>query len=156
MIKVINKYLIFKIENENYAIPVNDIKEIVRMTSFTPVPLAPDFVKGVINIRGRIIPLIDLRIKFGFNGKTIENDNCVFIILESTGTGKSHIIAIIVDNVLEIITIMPDEITSPIDLFNPFQTDFLSGTANINDRKIQILNSVDIMSMQYEVPADNI
>jgi purine-binding chemotaxis protein CheW len=141
----IDKYLIFNLEDERYAIPVSDTKEIVRMMGFTSVPKAPEFIKGVINIRSKIIPLIDLRIRFGLSTTAVENDKCVFIIIETTESGKPHTIALMVDNVPEIAIIKPDEIESPSELYNAGQMNFLSGTAKNNGRTIWIIKSNGIM-----------
>jgi purine-binding chemotaxis protein CheW len=154
MNKVIDKYLVFRIDDDNYAISVNDTKEIVRMMSFTSIPKAPEFIKGVINIRGRIIPLIDLRIKFGLSGTIFENDSCVFIIMEASDSGKAHSIALIVDKVTEIATIMPDEIKPPDYFVDACQSEFLSGKAIVNGKTIMILNSSGIMNTNNMETAD--
>jgi purine-binding chemotaxis protein CheW len=146
MSMAIDKYLVFKMEDESYAIPIRDTKEIVRTLGFTTVPKAPEFIKGVINIRSKIIPLIDLRIKFGLSATTLANDSCVFIVIETTESAKPHTIALLVDNVPEIAIIKAEEIESPSELYNTDQINFLSGTARINERTIRIIKSNGIMS----------
>jgi len=140
-----NKFLVFELSDEYYAVSVQATREIIRIMEITDVPKAPPFIKGVINLRGKIIPVIDLRIKFGLAEKQYDEKTCI-IILEINEEEKSRPMGVIVDTVSEVLNIQDDEIAPPPEFNNQDQMDFLYGIGKIKDRIIWLLNLDKIVS----------
>ncbi len=135
------KYLTFVLGNEDYAIGVLRVKEIIGMMSVTYVPQVPEFVKGVINLRGKVIPIIDLRLKF--NMATVEETNltCI-IIVEINGIKGSTLMGIVVDAVSEVLNIKDDNIEKAPALGAQVETQFILGMAKM-ENGIKILLDID-------------
>ena len=140
-----NKFLVFELSDEYYAVSVQATREIIRIMEITDVPKAPPFIKGVINLRGKIIPVIDLRIKFGLAEKQYDEKTCI-IIIEINEEEKSRPMGVIVDTVSEVLNIQDDEIAPPPEFNNQDQMDFLYGIGKIKDRIIWLLNLDKIVS----------
>jgi len=136
-----NKYLTFQLGDESYAIPIIKVKEIIGMMAITNVPRLPDFIKGVINLRGKIIPVIDLRLKFGLNER--EYDERTSIIVTELGASTS---GIVVDTVQEVIDIDEGDIDPPPKYGNNIDQEFLLGMGKVNDNVIMLLNVDEILS----------
>lgn len=150
-----NKFLVFKLCEENYAVTVHAIREIIRIMEITQVPKTPPFIKGVINLRGKIIPVIDLRIKFGLKEKPYDAKTCI-IIIEINEDGKIRPMGVIVDTVTDVLNIQSDEIDSPPEFNNNEQMDFLHGIAKIKDNIIWLLNLDKIVSCDELVAINKI
>ena len=103
------KYLTFSLAGEEYGIGILKVKEIIGMMSITTVPRTPIFVKGVINLRGKVIPVVDLRLKFGMEEMAYNERTCI-IVVEIKGTGGSVLIGIVVDAVSEVLNIKGNDI----------------------------------------------
>ena len=103
-----NKYLTFKISNESYGIDIGDITEIIEMQKITEVPDMPHYVKGVINLRGRVIPVINLRLRFNLEEIGYDDRTCIVIAKVNDVS-----IGFIVDRVLEVLDIPEDDIAPP-------------------------------------------
>jgi purine-binding chemotaxis protein CheW len=103
-----NKYLTFRISDEVYGIDISDITEIIEMQKITDVPDMPNFVKGVINLRGKVIPIMDLRLRFNMEEREYDDRTCVIIVNISEST-----IGFIVDTVLEVVDISEENIDPP-------------------------------------------
>jgi len=143
-----NKYTIFALENEYYAIPISKIQEIISFTPITPLHDVSNFLKGVINLRGRIIPVIDMRLKFGLPEKPY-TDRTIFIIVEIlTGESSSHI-GLIVDSIKEVVEINDEKIEKTTEIgFKFFKGKYLQGIIQINNNMIMILNLENILSTE--------
>ena len=140
-----NKFLVFELSDEYYAVSVQATREIIRIMEITDVPKALPFIKGVINLRGKIIPVIDLRIKFGLVEKQYDEKTCI-IIIEINEEEKSRPMGVIVDTVSEVLNIQDDEIAPPPEFNNQDQMDFLYGIGKLKDRIIWLLNLDKIVS----------
>jgi purine-binding chemotaxis protein CheW len=103
-----NKYLTFKLSDEIYGIAINDITEIIEMQKITDVPDMPKFVMGVINLRGKVIPIMDLRLRFNMEKKEYDDRTCIIIV-----NINDTVIGFIVDTVLEVVDIPETEIDPP-------------------------------------------
>ncbi|MGQ9696218.1 MAG: chemotaxis protein CheW [Thermodesulfobacteriota bacterium] len=124
------KYLTFSLGGEEYGIGILKIKEIIGMMSITAVPRTPPFVKGVINLRGKVIPVIDLRVKFGMEDRAYTEKTCI-IVLEIKGQ-NSVFMGIVVDAVSEVLNIKASEIEETPKLGTNLDLDYISGIAKIN------------------------
>lgn len=102
------KYLTFKLASEGYGIPILTVKEIIGLMPFTPIPRAPEFVKGVINLRGKVIPTIDLRMKFGVAAKDYDERTCI-VVVEVCGGERQFLMGLIVDNVDEVTNVREED-----------------------------------------------
>ena len=102
------KYLTFKLDSEGYGIPILTVKEIIGLMPFTPIPRAPDFIKGVINLRGKVIPTIDLRMKFGVPAKAYDDRTCI-VVVEVRNDQEHFMMGLIVDNVDEVTNVREED-----------------------------------------------
>ena len=120
------KYLTVVLDNEYYGLAVLKVREIIRMQKITPVPQVPDFVKGVINLRGRVIPVIDLRVKFGLKAEFAER-TCIVVVQVDVVAGKSVQMGLIVDSVDEVLNVATDMIEPTPDFGTVVDTSYLLG-----------------------------
>lgn len=134
------KYLTVSLDNESYAIAVLKVREIIRMQKITLVPQVPVFVKGVINLRGRVIPIIDLRVKFGL-ASTFADRTCIVVVEVLLPSGKSVHMGLIVDSVEEVLNIGADEIEPTPEFGTRVDTTYLLGMAKL---KGQVKTLLDI------------
>jgi len=134
------KYLTFRLKNESYGIVVLKIREIIRLQAITPVPQTPPFIKGVLNLRGKIIPVIDLRIKFGLQDIADAEHNCIIVVKLDLPNRVSSQIGLIVDGVEEVINISAGEIEAAPDFGAALDTSFILGLAKIKGSVKTILD----------------
>ncbi|CAM2829426.1 chemotaxis protein CheW [Rariglobus hedericola] len=123
------KYLTVVLENEAYGIAVLKVREIIRMQKITPIPQMPEFVKGVINLRGRVIPVLDLRVKFGLQASFAER-TCI-VVVQVTLPASVVQMGLIVDSVEEVVSLTPAEIEPTPDFGTRIDTTYILGMAKI-------------------------
>ncbi|MFP4016265.1 MAG: chemotaxis protein CheW [Halanaerobiales bacterium] len=134
------KYLTFSLGKEEYGIPILKVKEIIGMMDITEVPKSPEFVKGVINLRGKIIPLMDLRLKFGLEEIEYTERTCIIVIdIKSNGTTRQ--ISVAVDAVSEVVSIPEDAIEPPPSYDDVESEGLLTGIGKINEKVVMLLNT---------------
>ena len=126
------KYLTFCLGRNHYGVAVPRIREIIRMTDLTTVPATPDYVSGAINLRGRSIPVVDLRIKFGIDRAGASERTCIVVFQASLAAGGWALVGMIVDAVEEIITVAPGEVVVPSAACSKLETRFILGTAMVH------------------------
>jgi len=124
------KYLTVVLDNESYGIAVVKVREIIRLQKITPIPQMPEFVKGVINLRGRVIPIIDLRVKFGIKAEFAER-TCIVVVQVKLPVGQSVQMGLIVDSVEEVVTLNGSEIEPTPEFGTRIDTSYLLGMAKI-------------------------
>ena len=124
------KYLTVVLENEAYGIAVLKVREIIRLQKITPVPQMPEFVKGVINLRGRVIPVVDLRVKFGVKAEFAER-TCIVVVQVKLPNGQNVQMGLIVDSVEEVVTLAANEIEPTPDFGARISTEYLLGMAKV-------------------------
>lgn len=135
------KYLTFSLDQEEYGIGILKVKEIIGMMRVTPVPQTPDFVKGVINLRGRVIPVIDLRLRFGMNRIDYTERTCIVVVEIDSDTGKLHI-GVVVDSVSEVLNIKGTDIEDTPAFGTSLNTDYILGMAK-SGGSVKILLAID-------------
>lgn len=135
------KYLTFTLAEEEYGIGILKVKEIIGMMTITSVPRTPDFVKGVINLRGKVIPVIDLRLKFGMDAIPYTDRTCI-IVVEIDTDDLTIQIGIVVDSVSEVLNIKEEEIEDAPSFGTSLKTDYILGMAKI-DSRVKILLNID-------------
>jgi purine-binding chemotaxis protein CheW len=138
--KLAGKYLTVVLDNEAYGIAVLKVREIIRMQKITPVPQMPSFVKGVINLRGRVIPVVDLRVKFGLKAEFAER-TCIVVVQVKLPTQQIVQMGLIVDSVEEVVTLTNEEIEPTPDFGTKVDTTYLLGMAKV---KGQVKTLLDI------------
>ncbi|CAN2039696.1 Chemotaxis protein CheW [Candidatus Magnetomoraceae bacterium gMMP-15] len=135
------KYLTFALADEEYGIGILKVKEIIGMMPITPVPQTPEFVKGVINLRGKVIPVVDLRSKFGM--ETIEyNDRTCIIVVETEGREERIQIGIVVDSVSEVLNIRESDVEDTPTFGTELNTEYILGMAK-TEGGVKILLDID-------------
>ncbi len=128
--RLAGKYLTVVLDNEAYGIAVLKVREIIRLQKITPVPQMPDFVKGVINLRGRVVPVIDLRIKFGLKAE-IADRTCVVVVQISVEAGRNIQMGLVVDSVEEVVSLTEAEIEPTPEFGARIDTSYLLGLAKV-------------------------
>lgn len=135
------KYLTFTLAEEEYGIGILKIKEIIGMLPITSVPQTPDFVKGVINLRGKVIPVMDLRLRFGMPAIDYTERTCI-IVVEIAGNSGTILIGIVVDAVSEVLNIKGDDIEKTPTFGAKLNTDYILGMAKM-EGGVKILLDID-------------
>ena len=135
------KYLTFTLDREEYGIGILKIKEIIGMIAITSVPQTPAYVKGVINLRGKVIPVIDFRLKFGIEAMQYNERTCI-IVLEIGSRDTSVMIGIVVDSVSEVLNIKAKDIEDAPHFGTALATDYILGMAK-SDGSVKILLDID-------------
>lgn len=135
------KYLTFSMADEEYGIGILKVKEIIGMMAVTMVPQTPSYVKGVINLRGKIIPVVSLRLKFGLQEIDYTDRTCIIVVEVKTSTG-SVLMGAIVDEVSEVLNIRGAEIEDTPTFGTSLKTDFILGMAKAGN-KVKILLDID-------------
>ena len=108
------KYLTFALDGEEYAVSVLKVREIIKLIEITNVPRLPRYVKGVVNLRGKVIPVIDVRLKFGLAAKDYSDRTCI-IVVEVAVRGSDVLMGLIVDSVSDVVTIVNEDLATPPD-----------------------------------------
>jgi purine-binding chemotaxis protein CheW len=135
------KYLTFILANEEYGIGILKIKEIIGLMSITTVPQTPEYIKGVINLRGKVIPVVDLRLRFGMSAMDYTERTCI-IVVEVDGPVGTVQIGIVVDSVSEVLNIKGDEIEDTPTFGSKLNTDYILGMAKM-EGGVKILLDID-------------
>jgi purine-binding chemotaxis protein CheW len=135
------KYLTFALANEEYGLEILKVREIIGYMEITAVPQTPVYVKGVINLRGQVIPVVDLRAKFGMETTDITEETCIIVV--ETGQGsRSFSTGIVVDHVEEVLDIAGENIEEAPQFGSAVNTDFILGMGKIGE-SVKILLDID-------------
>jgi purine-binding chemotaxis protein CheW len=137
------KYLTFALANEEYGLEILKVREIIGYMEITAVPQTPVYVKGVINLRGQVIPVIDLRAKFGMETTEITEETCI-IVVEAGQGDRSFSTGIVVDHVEEVLDIAGEDIEPAPQFGSAVNTDFILGMGKIGD-SVKILLDIDMV-----------
>ena len=141
------KYLVFQLGREEFAIRVLKVRGIMGIQDITAVPQQPAHVKGVINLRGKVIPVVDLRLKFGLAEAEYTQRTCI-IVVQLRRSGNSVLTGIVVDGVAEVLNLAAGDIEDTPDFGQGVATPYLLGMAKVKD-KVKILLDIDeVMSTQ--------
>jgi purine-binding chemotaxis protein CheW len=137
---IAGKFMMFKLAEEAYGLEIVEVREIIGLMAITRVPRGPEFLRGVINLRGKVIPVMDLRVRFGMPA-AVETDQTVIIVVQSSVGGKSLTMGILVDQVLEVLSIESDDIEPPPCLGpDALDGDFLLGVGKTAERVVFLLD----------------
>ena len=143
------KYLTFSLSGEEYGISILKIKEIIGMMPITTVPQTPEFVKGVINLRGKVIPVIDLRLRFMMKGIDYTERTCI-IVVEIEGASGTVMIGIVVDSVSEVLNIKSEDIEDTPAFGTRLNTEYILGMAKM-EGSVKILLDINSVLSSGEI-----
>jgi purine-binding chemotaxis protein CheW len=125
----------FRIGRETFGLPISIVREIVRVPDITAVPNAPDYIEGVINLRGRIIPVVDLRKRFGEKSFEVNKKNRIVVV-----ELESRLVGLIVNSASEVLRISPSEIDEPHNVFREGELNYITGIGKLNGRLVILLD----------------
>ena len=138
------KYLTFRIGEEEYGLEILRVREIIGLMEITPVPRTPESIRGVINLRGRIIPVLNLRVKFGMEVIEDTDETCI-IVVETDSEGTTTHMGILVDTVSEVLDIEPEEIEPTPAFGQGVDSDFILAIAKCKQEVKILLNTERIL-----------
>jgi purine-binding chemotaxis protein CheW len=133
------QYLSFKLGDEVFAVDVAKVREILDVTAITKVPQTPEYMRGVINLRGSVVPVMDMRLKFGLPATERTVNTCI-IVMEVVHDGETMVLGSLADSVQEVLELEPDQIEPPPRIGTRLRTDFIKGMGKYNDLFIIILD----------------
>lgn len=133
------KYLTFLLGQESYGLPVLKVREIIRIVSITPVPHMPPYVRGVINLRGKLVPVMDLRIRFELTVREFTQSTCIVVAQVKSAAGIVHM-GFVVDGVEEVLNLTQADIEKTPDFGLKVSTEYLPGMANVKNKVIALLD----------------
>jgi purine-binding chemotaxis protein CheW len=140
------QYLTFLLGGEMFAIGILGIKEIIEYGSLTEVPMMPEFIRGVINLRGAVVPVVDLSARFGRTASEITRRRCI-VIIEAAGESEKHDVGVVVDSVSEVLEIPASEIEPAPSFGAKIRADFISGMGKVNGKFVIILDADRVLSV---------
>lgn len=138
------KYLSFQLSKEEYGIEILKVREIIGMVEVTALPRTPDYVLGVVNLRGRIIPVVDLRRKFGMQPAEFTNETCIVVVDCGSDSESAFRVGCIVDSVSEVLTIGEEHFEGPPRCANA-SGDYIDGLAKLKDRVLILLDIAQVI-----------
>ncbi len=142
------KYLTFRLGDESYGIAVLKIREIIRLTTITAVPQMPAYIKGVINLRGKVIPVVDLRAKFGLGEARASERTCIVVVQVDLSDRNKTLIGLIVDGVEEVIQIGAQDIEETPNFGACLDTQYILGMAKIKGAVKALLDIDKVISAE--------
>lgn len=143
-----NKYLSFVLGKEEYSFEILKVREIIGLIDITPLPQTPDYIKGVINLRGKIIPVVDLRTRFNLEQVEYDESTCI-IVVEVDGTdGEQLHMGVIVDTVSEVISMNEDEVEPAPKFASSVKTEYILGLGKAKDKTIILLDINKVLSAE--------
>jgi purine-binding chemotaxis protein CheW len=142
------QYLTFTLGGEMFAVSIVKIKEIIEYGQLTSVPMMPNFIRGVLNLRGQVAPVIDLQARLGRDSSAVGKRTCI-VIVEVAGRqeGRGEVIGVVVDAVSEVLAIQRDQIERAPQFGANLRTDFIAAMAKIHERLVVILNLDKVLSI---------
>jgi purine-binding chemotaxis protein CheW len=142
-----NQFLTFTLRNEVFAMDIRSIREVIQYGGITEVPLMPPTVRGVINLRGSVVPVIDLAARFGWSLTDISRRTCI-VILEIVQDELPSVLGIMVDHVSEVLDIAPEEIEPAPAFGSRLRSDFIHGVGKVGGKFVIILKVDQVLSIE--------
>jgi purine-binding chemotaxis protein CheW len=136
------KYLTFRLAAEEYGLELLKVREIIGLMQITQVPRTPDFIRGVINLRGKVIPVLELRIKFGMEAVRDTEETCIIVVDVTAQDDSSMLMGLLVDSVSEVLDIREEEIQDPPAFGGGVDVDFILGIGKVKGG-VKILLDID-------------
>ncbi|HCS63904.1 MAG TPA: chemotaxis protein CheW [Cellvibrio sp.] len=146
-VEVIKQYLTFRIGNENYGLELSQTREIIEYSGITEVPLMPNFLRGVINLRGEVVPVIDLAVRLGRKPIEVQKRTCI-IVVELENNEQNHVLGLLADSVSEVIDMNDDNIEDAPSFGANIRADFIQGIAKRDDEFVVLLDANNALSIR--------
>jgi purine-binding chemotaxis protein CheW len=140
------QYLTFLMGKEMFAFDILGIKEIIEYGNLTSVPMMPEFIRGVINLRGAVVPVVDLSARFGRPASVVTRRSCI-VIIEAESEGEKQDIGVMVDAVSEVLEIRAADIEPAPSFGVKIRADFINGIGKVNDKFVIILDAIKVLSV---------
>ncbi len=138
--------LTFQLQDEMFGLNILPIQEISEYGKITPVPMVPGYVRGVINLRGNVVPVIDLPVRFGWQASPVTKRTCIVIVAVATDSGPMEM-GIVIDSVNEVVDLSTSRISAAPSFGAKVRTDFISGMGQIDDGFVILLNIERVLSV---------
>ncbi|MDD3313487.1 chemotaxis protein CheW [Pseudodesulfovibrio sp.] len=146
-LKDINQFLTFTLGKEIFALDIGTVREVLELTSITKIPRTPEFMRGVINLRGHAVPVVDMRLKLGMSKAADTVDTCI-IIVEIEFDGEFTVMGALVDSVREVFEMTPDTIEAAPKMGAAINAEYIKGMGRQNDQFIIIIDINKIFSAE--------
>jgi purine-binding chemotaxis protein CheW len=147
--ETINQFLTFAMGKELYAIRVCNVREVLTVPKVTRIPRMPEYMKGVVNIRGSVVPILDLKQKFGMGDTQMTSDTAIIVVeIQFGGDGEILNLGIFADSVKKVVAIQTSEIEAPPKIGSRIDTSFIEGMGHADDDFIVILNIAEILTAE--------
>jgi purine-binding chemotaxis protein CheW len=143
----VSQYLTFAVADERLAMSIDAVKEIIETPQVTRVPMTPDYIRGVINLRGNVVPVIDLGARLGRGPIVLTKRSCI-VLVEVKADDDRHILGMLVDEVRNILDIPREDVKPPPEFGSEIRTDFIEAMGRIEDVFVIILNVDRVLSLQ--------
>ena len=143
----LRQYLTFQVDNEHLAISILDVKEIIEINTITHVPMTPAYIRGVINLRGNVVPIIDLSARLGRQSSEISKRSCI-VLVQVDYKDDIQLLGMLVDAVEEILEIPESNILPPPDFGGEIRTDFIQGMGRVGEEFIILLDINNVLSIK--------
>lgn len=143
--------VVFRMENEEFACNINDVREVLKMVRITPLPRSLEFVEGVINLRGDVIPVIDLRKRFGLSEADLTDDSRIIIV-----EVEERMVGLIIDSVSEVNRLSNKQIQDAPERVAGGKTNLIMGVGKVDERLLIILNLNRILTSEEQIALDDI
>jgi purine-binding chemotaxis protein CheW len=140
-------YLTFTVADELYTIAIMYIKEIIEYVSLTPVPMAPPYIRGVLNLRGNVLPVVDLAVRFGVSPQEVSKHTCIVIVEMSLGDESLHM-GVVVDAVNDVLTLKADDFEPAPSFGSHIRAEFIRNIAKVDSRFIILLDVERVLSIE--------
>ncbi len=141
------QYLTFRLGQETFAVDVAKVREILDVVTITKVPQTPDFMRGVINLRGSVVPVVDMKLKFGMEATEKTVNTCI-VVLEVFIDDETTIVGALADSVQEVVELDPSQIEPPPRIGMKLSIDFIKGMGKLNDEFVIILDTDRVFSFE--------
>lgn len=138
--------VIFELSKEQFGVEISTVESIIKMQTITKVPHAPVFIEGVTNLRGKVLPVIDLRKRFGMPQREITKDSRIVVV----SIGETEM-GMVVDGVSEVLTVSDTEIEPTPRMVTTIDSSFITGIAKVNDRLVILLDLAGVFSMEEKL-----
>jgi purine-binding chemotaxis protein CheW len=139
------RFLSFTVDNENYCMDILKVKELMGMTAITPLPRTPPFIRGVINLRGQIIPIVDLRVKFGLPFQEYSKRTCI-IVVEVIYEEENILMGLVVDTIQEVVSIPEDKMTKIPYINAKIKSEYIKGIADTPEGMKIVLDVLKVLN----------
>ena len=145
--EVIKQYLTFNIGHEYYGLELSQTREIIEYNGITEVPLMPNFLRGVINLRGEVVPVIDLAVRLGRKPIEVQKRTCI-IVVELQNNEQNHVLGLLADSVSEVIEMNDENIEDAPSFGANIRADFIQGIAKRDDEFVVLLDANNALSIR--------